>query len=401
MGDYNFFAPEVVADPYPLFDRLREEDPVYATNFGYWYVSRYDDANRLLRDPALGAGRGVPDSMGITSGPLYDLMTTWMMAIDGAEHTRVRRLISRAFTPRAVEAMRPRIQEIADALLDEHRGAWPSRHRGRRTRSRCPMEVVRLLFGVDAERVGGQRHARSSIRRPRMRTRVRSVRWARWPSGSSTWSRTRRRAPGDDMFSAMVVPDENGDALSTEELVANAVLLVTAGFETTMSLITLAVYALLSHPEQAEELRADPTLARNAVEETLRFEPAALSTTRCTPVDLEVEGVTIPGGSNILFSVVAGNRDPRRYENPGRFDITRDDIRPLTFGAGVHACIGAALGASRGRGRRRIAVRAFPALRLAPQTIAWQTENPTVRRPVALHVESDRSRHVSACGRCC
>jgi cytochrome P450 len=169
--------------------------------------------------------------------------------------------------------------------------------------------------------------------------------------------------------------------------VANAVLLVTAGFETTMSLITLAVYALLSHPEQAEELRADPTLARNAVEETLRFEPAALSTTRCTPVDLEVEGVTIPGGANILFSVVAGNRDPRRYENPGRFDITRDDNRPLTFGAGVHACIGAALARLEGEVAVGSLFARFPALRLAPQTIAWQTENPTVRRPVALHVE--------------
>src|SRR4249920_2481545 len=149
MGDYNFFAPEVVADPYPLFDRLREEDPVYATNFGYWYVSRYDDANRLLRDPALGAGRGVPDSMGITSGPLYDLMTTWMMAIDGPAHTRVRKLISRAFTPRAVEALRPYIQAVADGLCDglaAHGGgdvvadyAFP-----------LPMEVVRMLFAIDA-----------------------------------------------------------------------------------------------------------------------------------------------------------------------------------------------------------------------------------------------------------
>ena len=151
MTDYHFFAPETVADPYPLFDRLREDDPVYATNFGYWYVSRYDDANRLLRDPALGAGRGVPDSMGITSGPLYDLMTTWMMAIDGPDHTRVRRLIS----PR-VHAARRR----GDAPA--HPGRSPT---GCSTSIAArggadivaeyafplPMEVVRLLFGVDAD----------------------------------------------------------------------------------------------------------------------------------------------------------------------------------------------------------------------------------------------------------
>jgi hypothetical protein len=385
MGQYDFFAPETVADPYPLFDRLREDDPVHATNFGYWYVSRYDDANRLLRDPALGAGRGVPDSMGITSGPLHDLMTTWMMAIDGAEHTRVRRLISRAFTPRAVDAMRPRIQEIANGLLDgiAERGradivaeyAFP-----------LPMEVVRLLFGVDA----GEWAA--NVTRLFDPATADPHAGPLGPMGAlADWFvdvvEARRAVPGTDMFSAMVVPDENGDALSTEELVANAVLLVTAGFETTMSLITLAVYALLSHPEQVQRLLADPALARNAVEETLRYEPAALSTTRCTPVDLEVEGVTIPGGANILFSVVAGNRDPRRYDDPGRFDITRDDIRPLTFGAGVHACIGAALARLEGEVAVGSLFARFPTLRLAPQTLVWQTENPTVRRPVALHVE--------------
>src|SRR4029079_11431373 len=116
---YDVIVYATVADPYPLFDRLREQDPVFQTNFGYWYVSRYDDANRLLRDGSLGAGRGVPDSMGITSGPLYDLMTTWMMAIDGPEHSRVRRLGARALTPPPVEALSPAVQAVADRLLDD------------------------------------------------------------------------------------------------------------------------------------------------------------------------------------------------------------------------------------------------------------------------------------------
>ena len=384
MSDYPFFSAETVADPYPLFDRLREDDPVYATNFGYWYVSRYEDANRLLRDPALGAGRGVPDSMGITSGPLHDLMTTWMMAIDGPAHTRVRRLISRAFTPRAVEAMRPQIQAIADDLLDglAARGggdvvaeyAFP-----------LPMEVVRLLFGVEPDEWA------ATVTRRFDPATADAHAGPLGPMGAlAEWFvgvvDERRRAPGADMFSAMIVPDEDGDALSTEELVANAVLLVTAGFETTMSLIALTVYSLLAHPDQVALLRADPSLARNAVEETLRYEPAALSTTRCTPSDLELHGVTIPGGSNVLFSVVACNRDPRRYDDPGRFDITRDDIRPLTFGAGVHACIGAALARLEGEVAIGSLFERFPNLRLDQPAIVWQTENPTVRRPVALRV---------------
>ena len=208
------------------------------------------------------------------------------------------------------------------------------------------MEVVRLLFGVEPEPWAANVTALfdPATADPHAGPLGPMGALADWFVGVVE---ERRRAPGSDMFSAMIAPDEDGDALSTEELVANAVLLVTAGFETTMSLITLAVYALLTHPDQLELLVADPSLARNAVEETLRYEPAALSTTRGTPVDVEVDGVTIPGGANILFSVVAANRDPRRYDDPGRFDITRDDIRPLTFGAGQHACIGAALGAPR------------------------------------------------------
>jgi cytochrome P450 len=384
-GDYPFFSMETLADPYPVFDRLREEDPVHETNFGYWYVSRYDDANRMLRDADLGAGRGVPDSMGITSGPLYDLMTTWMMAIDGPAHTRVRRLISRAFTPRAVEAMRPSIQAIADRLLDEiaPRGsadlvadyAFP-----------LPMEVVRLLFGVEPERWAANVTALfdPATADPHAGPLGPMGALAEWFVGVVA---ERREAPGDDMFSAMLAPDEDGDALSTEELVANAVLLVTAGFETTMSLVTLAVHSLLTHPDQLALLLADPARARDAIEETLRFEPAALSTTRSTPLDYEVGGVTIPRGANVLFSVVAANRDPRRYDDPGRFDITRTDVRPLTFGAGQHACIGAPLARLEGEIAIASLFARFPGLRLPPQDVVWQTDNPTVRRPVSLRVE--------------
>ena len=305
---YDFFSYETVADPFPLFDRLREEDPVFETNFGYWYVSRYDDANRLLRDGSLGAGRGVPDSMGITSGPLYDLMTTWMMAIDGPEHTRVRRLVSRAFTPRAVEGLRPQIQSLADGLLDglAARGdgdivadyAFP-----------LPMEVVRMLFAVDADEWAA--HVTALFHPATASTDAGPL----GPMGAlAEWFvdvvEARRSNLGDDMFSAMLAPDEHGDALSTPEAVANAVLLVTAGFETTMSLITLAVWLLLTHFDELAALRTNPDLAANAVEETLRHQPAALSTTRSTPTDLVVAGTTIPGGSNVLFSVIAAEPRP-------------------------------------------------------------------------------------------
>ena len=381
---YDFFAPEVRADPYPLFRRLRDNDAVYKTDFGYWYVSRYADAVQLLRDPRMGAGRGVADSLGLSSGRLYDVMSTWMMALDGADHARVRRLISRSFTPRAVESLREPIQQLAAQLLEGI---------GQRGRAEIlteyafpiPVEVVRLLFGVDADE---WRECVVAVVRPDNPVVANAVEMMDRLSEYLTDFIARRRAnPGTDIFSAMVVPDENGDELSSFQLLANAVLLITAGFETSMSLITLAVLTLLRHRDQLELLQRDPSLIHGAIDEVLRYEPAALSTTRSTLTDIEVGGRTIPAGSNVLFPMPAVNRDPARYSDPDRFDITRTDIRPLTFGGGAHLCIGAPLA----RLEAEIAVGSFfarfPNARLSDVVLEWQVDNPTVRRPVALHVE--------------
>ena len=382
-ADYDFFSTEVRADPFPLFRRLRENDPVYRSDFGYWYVSTYADASRLVRDTRLGAGKGVPDSLGLSSGRLYDVMTAWMMALDGADHARVRRLISRAFTPRAVESLRLPIQALTDRLLDDlaARGsveivadfAFP-----------IPMEVVRLLFGADASE--WDKHVVELVR-PGSRAAANVVEMMDALADYLLDVVARRRdAPGTDMFSAMVVPDDDGDRLSDHQLLANAVLLVTAGFETSMSLIALSILTLLRHPDQQRALRADPALVRNAVEEVLRFEPAALSTTRGALEDVELRGEVIPAGSNILFPMAAINRDPDRYPDPDTFDIARPDIRPLTFGGGVHVCLGAALA----RLEAEIAVGSFfgrfAHARLSDDEIEWQAQNPTVRRPVALHL---------------
>lgn len=363
---------------------------MYQTDFGYWYVSRYADANALVRDGRLGSGRGVPDSFGLTSGPLYDIMTSWLMALDGPAHTRVRRLISRAFTPRAVEALRPTIESIAGTLVDDLAAggggdfvadvAFP-----------LPMEVVRLLFGVDRDEwdtevveIFHPRRASADDSMIGQMQRLADYFWRFVPA--------RRRAPGDDMFSAMVRPDSDGDSLTDLELVANAVLLVTAGFETTMGLLTLAVLTLLRHPAQLAMLRDNPDLAGQAVEEVLRFEPAALSTTRHTPVDLEVAGTIIPADSNILFSVLAANRDPARYDRPDDFDITRTDVRPLTFGGGAHVCIGAALARMETEVVLRAMVSRTRDLALVTDPLVWQAGNPTVRRPEELVVSCQAVR---------
>jgi cytochrome P450 len=384
MG-YDFLAPEVRDDPHPLFRALREHDPVYDTGFGYWYVSRYDDVVALLRDERLVAGQGVPDSLGLSAGPLRDVMDAWMMAIDGAAHARTRKLISRAFTPRAVEGMRPLVQALADHLV----GGVVARGGGDVVRDLAfplPMEVVRTLFAVDAATWDAEIVALFDPGRDPGPDGV-VGQMGRLTEWFGRFVPERRAAPGDDLFSALMAEDEAGDGLSDHELVANGVLLLTAGFETTMALIALVVRTLLLHPDQWELVRRDPGLARGAVEEVLRYEPAALSTTRTTTVPVDVRGTTIPAGANVLLSIVAANRDPGRYADPDRFDVTRSDVRPLTFGGGVHSCIGASLARLEAEVVLATVVERAPHLRLVGGgACRWQAENPTIRRPVSLEV---------------
>jgi cytochrome P450 len=383
---YDFFAPSTRDDPYSLFNRLRTNDPVFKTDFGYWYVTRYDDVAKLLRDPRLIAGQGVPDSLGVREGTLRDVMDAWLMATDGAAHARTRRLISRAFTQRAVEALRIPITRLADRLVSDLVAAgggdiitalaYP-----------LPMEVVRLLFGVDSGRWGAEVAEVFDPSAPGSEGGLLDQ-LHQLTGFFDVLIGERRTALGDDVFSALFTPDDDGETLSDLELKANAVLLVTAGFETTMSLITLAVRTLLLHRDQLQLLRDDHTLVHQAVDEVLRFEPAALSTTRHTTVDVEVNGRVIPAGQNVLFSLAAANRDPDRYDRPDEFDITRSDIRPLTFGAGVHNCIGAALAHMEAEIALLALVDGAPQLRLRDESCTWQQANPTIRRPTALGVDA-------------
>jgi len=382
MTTYEFASPETRDNPYPLFHRLREHDPVYATDFGYWYVSRYEDVVSLLRDPRLTSGQGVPDSLGVTEGPLRAIMDSWMMALDGPAHARTRNLVSRAFTPRAVEAMRPSITEVTDQLVStlvDRQGGDIIEHLA----FPLPMDVTRRMFGVDAptwdrEVVG----LFDPARRGQAGGFVEAM--AALAEFLEVFVPGRAAGGETDLFAALMAPDETGNRLSDLEKVANAVLLVTAGFETTMSLITLAVWTLLTHPDQLQRLRGDWSLARNAVEEVLRYEPAALWTSRFATEDIDVAGIVIPHGSNV--SSVAANRDPARFDDPDRFDIGRADIRPVTFGGGVHSCLGAALARLEAEVAITTLFQRAPTISLVTKDVSWQDGNPSVRRPTLVEV---------------
>jgi cytochrome P450 len=374
------------ADPYPLFHQLRDHDPVYQTDFGYWYVSRYDDVMALLRDTRLTSGRdAIADALGVGEGPLRDVIYAWMQSLDGAAHTCARGLVSRAFTPRAVDAMRPMISLLAERFV-ETIVAQGGGDVVELLSFPLPMEVLRLMFGVDPE------------------TWSREVAALFDPSGQSAgfvqsmavlveflagYIATRRGTQGTDLLSALMASDDGGQQLGDLEQVANAVLLVVAGFDNIVSLITLAVRTLLLYPDQLTQLRSDWSLAPNAIDEVLRFEPPALFTSRFAGEPIVVADTVIPAGSNVLFSFLAANRDPARFEEPDRFDICRRDVRPVTFGAGVHNCLGAALARLEAQVAVTTLFQRVPRLRLVTPDGDWQTENPTIRRPVALIVATE------------
>jgi cytochrome P450 len=369
-------------DPYPGLAQLREASAVHAGPYGYWYVSRYDDIQRLLRDPAMVSGTGVIDSLGLTSGPLFDVMTSWLMALDGDAHGRARRLISSVFTPRAVEGLRPRIEEIVITAIEGlQAGATGGRADVMAAMAwQIPMEVMRELFGVDAgEWQAGVVDACFAAGTP-----------VAMMNGLTDYLSTlvdrRRSGPGSDVFSRLFAPDELGESLGDHELVANGVLLITAGFETTMSLLGNMLCCIGSRPEVRDAVRRDRSLIGAAVEETLRFETPALSTSRTTTAEVALGEQAIPAGGNVLFSLAAGNRDPRRFADPDRFDVARRDVRPLGFGGGLHVCIGAALARLEAQVTLAAMLDRFPSFGVDPATVSWRKDNPTVRGPASLPI---------------
>jgi cytochrome P450 len=353
-----------------------------------FFVSRWDLVDRVLRDPALLAGRGVTESFGLREGLLYDITTCWLMSLDGPSHVRARGLVRREFTARRVEGLRGFIEktagELVAPLLDEMR-AGPS-DLIRPLAFGLPSEVIRHLFRIE-------RDAWREEIEPLFLDKGGDVEAGReMLQRLAEFFQERVRAAGEPepegLLAKLRVADEEHGELSELEVVANAVLLVTAAIDTTAGLIGNAVLCLLDDPEAQRRVRADPDLVPAAVDETLRFEPPALSCSRFAPEPLELAGVEIPAGSHLLLGLGAANRDPARYPDPDRFDLDRDHTGLLSFGGGRHFCLGAALARLEAQA---IVSQLFgadaPALERAGEA-PWRTDNPTVRALQRLPVRA-------------
>jgi cytochrome P450 PksS len=380
----NFASAEFKADPYLVYARLRDEAPVYRTTRAgrqtAWLVTRYDDALAVLKDERLSKDRLAGTAKRQMHIPFVsDRMRPLAMNMldrDGADHRRLRALVQQAFTPRLVEQLRGRVQELCDELLD----AMPPDGRMDLLQTYAlplPVTIIAEMLGIppaDRRRfVAWSNHIVAvSSGADLVRGLPQVILFMRYLRRLIA---ERRAEPRDDLVSALVRAEEAGDVLSEDELLAMVFLLLVAGYETTVNLIASGTLALLQHPEQCERLRADPELAKSAVEELLRFtSPVDMATERYTRAELTLGEVTIPAGEMVLAVLGSANRDERQFADPDTLDLAREPNRHLAFGQGIHYCVGAPLARIEGQIALTTLLDRLPNLRLAvePGELRWR-----------------------------
>jgi cytochrome P450 len=381
----NIVSPQFKANPFPFLARLRATQPVSRTTLpdktSVWLVTRYEDVNALLRDERFTKNRRralTPEQIRKLPWipPMFRPLERNMLDLDPPDHTRLRQLVHKAFTPRLVEQMRARVQTLADELLDRvaRRGemdlindyALP-----------LPMTIITEILGVptsDRDKFHKWSKAVVSLSSPNATLRVVPAVWM-FIRYLRSFFKVRRRDPQDDLVSALLQAEEAGDKLSEDELLAMVFLLLVAGHETTVNLIGSGVLALIEHPDQMEELRRAPSLIKPAVEELLRYTaPVFMTTERYAREHVSIQGTTIPRGEMTLGVIGSANRDETVFENHDTLDITREPNKHLSFGQGIHFCLGAPLARMEAQIAVNTLLSRMPNLRLkvSPDLLRWR-----------------------------
>ena len=374
-------------NPYPTLERFREESPVWwSSKNEYWLVSRYADTQSILRDlnyekqiqrwRSNSLHRRLLNKIQPFKS-LLNATSTWMLNLNPPDHTRVRSLLNKAFTPAMVQKLKPEIEATAESMLDEvekhgsmelmHEFAFP-----------LPISVIGQMLGVpmtDRAKlkhcsnnlvgvVGGQRQLMKLARAGKAIAELRAY--------LAPLIEERRKNPQDDLMSVMVQSEESNKRLSPDEIANNCVLLLVAGHETTVNLIGNAVLCLLQHPEQMELLRSQPDLIEPAIKEVLRFESPVQLAPRLAGKDLELNGKSLKKGEMLFLLLGSANRDKDQFENADVFDITRTKNRNMSFGEGIHYCIGASLAEVEAQIAVTAVLRRFPKLRLKSDQVQFK-----------------------------
>ncbi|MDJ0961298.1 MAG: cytochrome P450 [Acidimicrobiia bacterium] len=380
---------EVRADPHPMYHAMREQAPVYratgpVTHRTFYFLTPYDTVLNALRDPRLGREwqklpEGVRDQHHFPEMDAFEMVNRHVLNMDPPDHTRLRRLVSSAFTPKRIRDLEPRIAEIASRCLDAAEGqsefdlleqlAMP-----------LPVTVIAELLGVPIEDQEHFRDLVDRILRPAddAAGMVAGMEMIQYVNGAIEY---RKANPGGDLLSALIHLEEEGDRLDHSELLSMVQLLLIAGHETTVNLIGNGMLELMSHPEQFALLLDDPSLIDSAIEEMLRFNgPVETTFPRFAYEDVELDGVSVACGDQVIPVLLAANRDPERFEDPDRFDITRQPNKHIGFGFGIHYCLGAPLARLEAKVAIRELLERHPRIRLAVarDSLEW-TPDPFLR----------------------
>ncbi len=410
MQKPELFGPKFKADPYPTYAQLRDQAPVcpreYADGTTLWFVTGYEEVAAMLRDHQrivkdLRNTMTPEEVAALPEEPeQYRLLANHMVNLDPPDHTRLRALVNKAFTNLRVESLRPEIQAIADTLIDQviDRGhmdildeyALP-----------LPIAVITKLLGIpsaDGKRFHDWSHAFITSSANRQRSRKKLARAGRMMADFTDYMRAifaeRRQQPQDDLITSLLQAEESGDTLSEEELFSMVILLVVSGHETVANTMANGILALLSHPEELEKLKSDPSLIDSAVEEILRYDGSMeRATMRFAAQDIPIGNQTICRGDSVSLVLSAANRDPAAYKDAETFDIARfrndpETKRHMGLGMGIHYCLGAKLGRMEVAIAINTLLRRLPNLTLAidPSELRWRAI-PVVRSMEHLPVK--------------
>ena len=387
---FNYFLPEFRQNPYPFYQRLRETDPVHwGISFepgvdGMWHIARYNDILQILKDQRF-THQAPPDNSVDATLPDYidplqlyfTLSRQSLLFADPPAHTRLRALVSRAFTPRMIESLRPRVEATASALLQT------ARERGR-------LDVVNeyalpLTITIIAEMLGVPPEGRAQLT-SWANVLIRAVDCKQTPDIYVSAAQVamevyayftgllahRRQALGPDLLSQLLIAHDQEDRLSEAELIVTTITLLIAGHDTTVNLIGNGIYALFLQPDQLTLLRQRPDLMPLAIEELLRFEASSQMASRYATEDMQVGGTTIRRGQIVNLLLGSGNRDPEAFSDPDRLNITRRENRHLAFGMGIHYCLGAPLARLESQITIGLLLQQFPNLRLLDAQPQWR-----------------------------
>jgi cytochrome P450 len=392
---YHLLDPEILADPYPLYHRLRSEDPVQWDPYLHaWVVTRYADVVSVFQ--RCSADRTpTPErlaAMGMEQlSPIARVMVKQMLFLDPPQHSRIRGLAAVAFTPRRVELLRSRIQEITDDLVDQvaRQGEMELMED---LANPLPAIVTAGLLGVptgDHDRLKNWSQDFAEVLGNFQHNPDRAARVLNSLEEMTAYFRdaVRREAnePTEGLVNALASAEVDGDRLTEDEVIANVIVTMVGGQETTTNLIGNGLLTLLRNPDELERLRADSSIIPSAVEELLRYESPSQHTARLAPSDIEIGGRLIRERQAVIASMGAANRDPERFSEPDRLDLTRADNRHLAFGWASHFCFGAPLARIEGQIAFATLLRRLPGLRLKPGPITWR-QNLGLRGLSALHV---------------